>query len=126
MTSARRVVTLPPTLLGPDAPRFARECQQRGADVLEIRTDLHAPDAVDAGALADVLPLLVSERGKPLPAAWVSAAWRVDRDLRDMKGREGALDAPPGKLLASHHAERQLSTVEALRLWERELPRTPW
>ena len=123
MTPARRVVTLPPTVLGPDdAARFARECQRRGADVLEVRTDLHAPDAVDADALADVLPLLVSERGKPLPAAWVSAAWRVDRDLRDMKERQGALDAPSGKLLASHHAERQLSTEEALRLWERELP----
>ncbi|MFP2911789.1 shikimate dehydrogenase [Pyxidicoccus sp. 3LFB2] len=122
MTSARRVVTLPPTVLGPDAPLFARECQRRGANVLEIRTDLHAPDAVDADALAAVLPLLVSERGKPLPAAWVSAAWRVDRDLKDTKGREGALDAPSGKLLASHHAERQLSTGEALRLWERELP----
>ncbi|WP_164020043.1 shikimate dehydrogenase [Pyxidicoccus trucidator] len=122
MTPARRVVTLPPTVSGPDAPRFARECQLRGASVLEIRTDLHAPDAVDADALAAVLPLLVSERGKPLPAAWVAAAWRVDRDLKDTKGREGALDAPSGKLLASHHAERQLSTVEALRLWERELP----
>jgi shikimate 5-dehydrogenase len=122
VTPARRVVTLPPTVLGPDAVRFARECQRRGADVLELRTDLHAPDAVDLEALADVLPLLVSERGRPLPSAWVAAAWRVDRDVKDATGRQGSLEAPAGKLLASHHAERQLSTAEALRLWERELP----
>ncbi|QSQ26513.1 shikimate dehydrogenase [Pyxidicoccus parkwayensis] len=122
MTPARRVVTLPPTVLGTDAVHFARACQRRGADVLELRTDLHTADAVDIEALAQVLPLLVSERGKPLPPAWVSAAWRVDRDLKDTRGREGSLDAPSGKLLASHHAERQLSTAEALALWERELP----
>ncbi|WNZ65500.1 hypothetical protein QEG98_18885 [Myxococcus sp. MxC21-1] len=57
-----------PTLLGEDAVRFARDGQRRGADVLEIRTDLHAPDAISPEALAAVLPLLVSERGKPLPA----------------------------------------------------------
>lgn len=122
MTPARRVVTLPPTLLGSDAVHFARECQRRGAEVLEIRTDLHAPDAVDPAALANVIPLLVSERGKPLPSSWVSAAWRVDRDLMDATGHQGSLDAPSGKLLASHHAERPLSTDEALRLWERDLP----
>lgn len=122
MTPARRVVTLPPTVLGADALHFVRDSQRRGANVLELRTDLHDPDAVDIEALADVLPLLVSERGKPLPAAWVSAAWRVDRDLKDTRGREATLEAPAGKLLASHHAERQLSTAEALRLWERELP----
>ncbi|NTX13710.1 shikimate dehydrogenase [Myxococcus sp. CA056] len=122
MTPARRVVTLPPTLLGTDAVHFARECQRRGADVLEIRTDLHAPEAVDPAALAAVLPLLVSERGKPLPSAWVTAAWRVDRDLMDATGHQGSLDAPSGKLLASHHADRQLTTDEALRLWERDVP----
>ncbi|MCP3141975.1 shikimate dehydrogenase [Pyxidicoccus xibeiensis] len=122
MTPATRVVTLPPTVLGDDAVRFARECQRRGADVLELRTDLHSPEAVDVGDIRAALPLLVSERGRPLPPDWVSVAWRVDRDLKDTTGRHGSLDAPAGKLLASHHADRPLSTDEALRLWERELP----
>ncbi|GHG99142.1 shikimate dehydrogenase [Comamonas sp. JC664] len=122
MTPARRVVTLPPTVLGEDAVRFARDAQRRGADVLELRTDLHAPDAVSPEALAAVLPLLVSERGKPVPDAWAAAAWRVDRDLVDASGQQGSLAAPPGQLLASHHASRPLSTEEALQLWQRDLP----
>ncbi len=122
MTPARRVVTLPPTVLGEDAVRFARDCQRRGADVLEVRTDLHAAGAIALEALAAVLPLLISERGQPLPEPWVAAAWRVDRDLMDASGQQGSLAAPPGKLLASHHASRALSTEEALELWARELP----
>jgi hypothetical protein len=47
----------------------------------------------------------------------VDAATWVDRDLRG-----GDLTAPAGKLLASHHAERPLSTDEALRRWELPLP----
>jgi hypothetical protein len=118
MTQARRVVTLPPSLRGPEALRFAADARSRGADVLEVRTDLHPADAVDAAALAGVMELLVSERGTPLPPAWVAAARWVDRDVV----HAGALDAPAGKLLASHHAERPLSTDEALRLWDVALP----
>ncbi|WNG57458.1 shikimate dehydrogenase [Archangium gephyra] len=118
MTQARRVVTLPPSLRGPDALRFATEARSRGADVLEVRTDLHPADAVDAAALAGVLELLVSERGTALPPAWVAAARWVDRDVV----HAGDLAAPAGKLLASHHAERPLSTEEALRLWDVALP----
>lgn len=117
MRGARLVVTLPPTLTGAEAVRFAREIRGRHAEVLELRTDLHAPDAVDIGALAEVMPLLVSERGEPLPPAWVAAAERVDRDVS-----EGHLDAPAGKLLASHHADRPLSTAEALARWGVALP----
>jgi hypothetical protein len=47
----------------------------------------------------------------------VEAASWVDRDLRG-----GDLTAPTGKLLASHHAERPLSTEEALRRWTLPLP----
>lgn len=118
MTQARRVVTLPPNLRGPDALRFATEARGRGAGVLEVRTDLHPAEAVDATALAGVMELLVSERGTPLPPAWVAAARWVDRDVV----HAGDLDAPLGKLLASHHAERALSTEEALRLWDVALP----
>jgi hypothetical protein len=118
MTPARRVVTLPPSLRGPEALRFAAEARSRGADVLEVRTDLHPADAVDAAALAGLLELLVSERGTPLPPAWVAAARWVDRDVV----HAGDLAAPIGKLLASHHAERPLTTEEALRLWDVALP----
>ncbi|EAU63451.1 hypothetical protein [Stigmatella aurantiaca] len=111
-----RVVTLPPTLQGADAVLFAQGARRRGAEVLELRTDLHGPEAVDIQALGREGPLLVSERGRPLPTAWVDAARYVDRDLTV------SLDAPAEKLLASHHADRSLSTDEALRLWDRPLP----
>ena len=104
MSPARRVVTLPPTLQGAEAVRFAEEVRRRGANILELRTDLHAPDAVDVLALRQVLPLLVSERGRPLPPAWVEASTHVDRDVTV------SVDAPASKLVASHHAERPLST----------------
>jgi hypothetical protein len=86
--------------------------------MLEVRTDLHPAEAVDAAALAGVMELLVSERGTPLPPAWVAAARWVDRDVV----HANELAAPPGKLLASHHAERSLSTEEALHLWDVALP----
>jgi hypothetical protein len=86
--------------------------------VLEVRTDLHPAEAVDAAALAGVLELLVSERGTPLPPAWVASARWVDRDVV----HASELAAPAGKLLASHHADRPLSTEEALRLWDVSLP----
>ncbi len=118
MSSALRVVTLPPTVQGAEAVRFAEQVRRRGANILEVRTDLHTVEAVDVLALRQVLPLLVSERGQPLPPSWVEAATYVDRDVTV------SVDAPSSKLVASHHAERPLSTAEALRLWDRELPST--
>jgi hypothetical protein len=118
MSPARRVVTLPPSLRGSEALRFAADARSQGADMLEVRTDLHPAHSVDATALARHLELLVSERGTPLPPDWVAAARWVDRDVV----HAGELAAPLGKLLASHHAERALSTKEALRLWEVALP----
>ncbi|HEX8704320.1 MAG TPA: shikimate dehydrogenase [Myxococcaceae bacterium] len=119
MSYSLRVVTLPPVVKGAEAVRFAEEVRRRGANILEVRTDLHAPEDVDGLALSNVLPLLISERGKPLPSAWLAVANYVDRDVTV------STEAPvgPGRLLvASHHAERPLSTEEALRLWEATLP----
>jgi hypothetical protein len=118
MTSSLRVVTLPPPVTGSEAVRFAEEVSRRGANILEVRTDLHAPEAVDSHALGRVLALLISERGKPLPSSWLEAATYVDRDVTV------STEAPPGhtRLVASHHAERPLSTEEALRLWQGALP----
>ncbi|RKI48606.1 shikimate dehydrogenase [Corallococcus sp. AB004] len=118
MMATRRIITLPPTLTGADAEAFARDGLKRGADIIEVRTDLHAPGDIDPDALSRVMPLLVSERGKPVPAPWVQAAWRVDRDVE----RAQDMDAPPGKLLASHHAEGPLTTAEALKRWSRPIP----
>lgn len=111
-----RIVTLPPTLRGEAALTFAREAHARGAHLLEVRTDLHAEPDVDARALADVLPLLVSERGTPVFASWRKAARLMDQPL------EGALEAGPPAPLVSHHAERPLSTTEALARWDKPLP----
>lgn len=116
MSAALRVVTLPPALQGDEATHLAEEVRRRGANILEVRTDLHTVKAFDPLALSQVLPLLVSERGRPLPPSWVEAATYVDRDITV------SVDAPSSKLVASHHAERPLSTAEALRLWDRELP----
>jgi hypothetical protein len=116
MNSALRIVTLPPTLQGAEAMRFAEDVRRRGANILEVRTDLHAAEGVDPLTLREVMPLLVSERGRPLPPSWVEAATYVDRDVTV------SVDAPSSKLVASHHAERPLSTAEALGLWDLSLP----
>jgi hypothetical protein len=118
VSSSLRVVTLPPGVKGAAAVQFAEEVRRRGANILEVRTDLHAPEEVDGQAVSRVLPLLISERGKPLPPAWLAAASYVDRDVT--VSTEAPLGA--GRLVASHHAERPLSTDEALRLWEPALP----
>lgn len=106
----RRVVTLPPSLLGDAALVFAEDVRRRGADLLELRNDLHADGAVDVERLAAILPLLVSERGRSVSPPWERHAALVDRPL------ESPLAARlPG--IASHHAEQPLSPREALALW---------
>lgn len=103
-----RVVTLPPDLPSAEAAvAFAREARQAGADALELRTDLHAK-ALPLPELAAALPLLVSERGAPLPEAWVAQAAWVDRAV------PGPAD---GRTLLSHHAPAPLSPAEAEALW---------
>lgn len=116
MSAPSRVVTLPPTARGADALRFAEQARAGGADLLEIRTDLHGPEAVDLAPLARVLKLLVSERGACPPAGWLQLAARADVDLSSdrLLSMEGAL--------VSHHASRALSTGEALERWSKPLP----
>ncbi|MBL8919357.1 MAG: shikimate dehydrogenase [Myxococcaceae bacterium] len=97
---ARRVVTLPPDA---HPVEFAWAARHQGADLLEVRTDL-TPLELDLGLLARALPLLVAERaGLSAPADW--------------RRHAALLDAAEGSV-RSHHAERPLSTTEALRLWD--------
>lgn len=114
---ARRVVTLPPDVRGNDAVEFARLARTHRADLLEVRNDLHADDAVDLQALAAVIPVLCSERGRPLAQSWLDAAAHIDLPLESP-------DAQVVTAVVSHHAELPLSPGQALALWSRlRLPR---
>lgn len=108
----QRVVTLPPQISGAPALSFAREAKRRGADLLELRTDLHADRAIDTAALAEVLPLIVSERGRSLSQEWVAHAALADRPVEAPEAR-----ATP--CLASHHADAPMPPEDALALWRR-------
>jgi hypothetical protein len=108
--SAKLVVTLPRGCTGDDALDFARAARRRGAEMIELRTDLHEVDEVDAKEIARRLPLVVSERGSQLDRAWVVAASEVDR----------ALGSPSrGVTVVSHHAARPMSPDAAVALWEK-------
>jgi len=103
---ARRVVTAPPEV---DVNAFAWRARHQGADLLELRTDLTAP-TLDLRPIARALPVLVAERGAPIPQAWASAAQLVDVDLRSGTGSASAS-------LVSFHSPLSLSTAEALAAW---------
>ena len=105
----RLVVTLPPTLRGAAALAFAQRAALAHADVLELRSALHAEHVVDVTALAQVLPLLVARRGRALPDAWRAHAQLVDQDACD-----GAID---DATLVSHHASAPLQPDDALAVW---------
>lgn len=95
---ARRVVTLPPNeALEP----FAWKARHEGADLLEVRTDLHPPE-LELSAAARALPLLIAERDKPIPSSW--------------KGHEEDREKGEGAL-TSHHAPKPQTTAEALQFW---------
>lgn len=100
----RRVVTLPPQRAPED---FARGAREEGAELLEIRSDLIAPETELRGA-ARVLPLLVSQRTDEVPAPWLDLATLVDRPLE--RGGGGSF--------VSFHAETPLSPEAAMALWE--------
>ncbi len=112
----RLVVTLPPGRTGTDALAFAQAARAQHAQLLEIRTDLHAEDAVDVEALAAVLPLIVSERQRPPSAAWLRHAHRVDRELLSPPALPASSE-PAGVRLLSHHAPAPLTTERAVALW---------
>lgn len=108
----RLVVTLPSGVEGARALAFAQDARRRGAELLEIRTDLHADDAADIEHLAGVLSLLASERGRPVPPRWEKAAALVDRPFESP-------DVARLPSVASYHAEQPLSPREAVVLWEK-------
>ncbi|MGQ0508592.1 MAG: shikimate dehydrogenase [Myxococcaceae bacterium] len=102
--AGRLVVTLPPEHLGADALAFARRAKRCGAHLLELRTDLHPADTQEVSSLAEVLPLIVSERRKPLPPSWKQHATWTDQERA-------------GTSLLSFHSPEPLSTESALELW---------
>jgi hypothetical protein len=102
---ARLIVTLPPRGIEPDPLTFARRARAAGADLLELRSDLHT-DA-DVEALSRELPLLVSERGTALPPSWLTLATEVDRPPRAIGTAS----------IRSHHADEPMTSETALALW---------
>lgn len=98
-----RVVTLAP---GEDPAAFAWQARHRGADLLEVRTDLIDP-SVDLRAAARALPLLMAQRGASVPEAWRALSSLIDRPLE-----EGG-----GETLVSFHSPTPLSPTEALAAW---------
>jgi shikimate kinase len=105
---ARRVVTLPPNV---DAFTFAATAARAGADLLELRTDL-CDASLDTSTLARTMPLLVAERGQPLPLHWLEAATLVDRELD-----AGPVENTLARRLTSHHATVPLTPQEAAKQW---------
>lgn len=102
---ARRVVTLPPH---EPIEVFAWRARHAGADLLEVRTDLH-PAEIDLLAASRALPLLIARRTQPVPDGWRTRATLIDEPL-------GGLPDPSA--LRSFHAERPLRTQEALAAWD--------
>ena len=100
----KRMVTLP---AGADAERFAVRAFQKGADAVEVRTDLSDPQTPVA-AVADILPVWASSRGSAVPMHW-----RPHLSGTDVPKGEG-----PGAL-ASFHSLEPLTTAQALEVWER-------
>ncbi|MFT3841061.1 MAG: shikimate dehydrogenase [Myxococcaceae bacterium] len=99
------MVTLP---RGVDAVPFARRARTAGAEWLEVRTDLYEGGL---GGLAEVLPLLVAERGVPLSAAWRAHAHVIDVESGPVSAGE----------IRSLHASTPLAIGDALANWSDQL-----
>lgn len=105
---ARRVVTLPPGAAPAD---FAWRARHEGAEVLEVRSDL-LPHELALLPASRALPLLVSQRTHAVPEEWLALASLVDVPLGS------TLEVPSvARLVVSLHAERPLTTAEALAAW---------
>ncbi len=119
---ALKVVTVPPRLDDERALEFARRARTAGADVLEVRTDL-ADTAMNLRPLSDVLPLLVSERGTPLPRAWLDVARFADVEVGTRAPPTRERDRGGLRPLLSHHAGAPLTTAAAVSFWRsQEVP----
>jgi hypothetical protein len=120
--SPRRVVTLPPGLAPGPALTFAAAARAGGADLLELRTDLHHADA-PVMRLASILPLLCAARGSALPPAWVAAAALIDVPLDVPSGVPHDAPASPAPrerpdwLILSCHADVPLSEEALAARW---------
>lgn len=113
---ARRVVTLPPQAGrdGIEAEAYARRALSAGAEMLEVRSDQHPPE-LNLRLASTVLPLLISQRGPELPSAWRAWASLIDEPHTPR--------AHPGPAaICSLHAQRPLTTLEALAFWESAPP----
>ncbi len=115
-----RVVTLPPLLGQEEALIFAKRARAMGADLLELRTDLHPEDALKAAPLAGEIELLAAERGAPPPREWLDEALLLDLPSEHFeRGAAPAIGNAPGRpsLIVSWHAATPLSTDDALSYW---------
>lgn len=101
----RRVVTLPPY---EPIEVFAWRARHAGAELLEVRTDLH-PREIDLLPASRALPLLISRRTPELPEGWRTRATLIDEPL-------GSMVDPTA--LRSFHAAAPLRTQEALACWD--------
>lgn len=103
------VVTLPPVSRLEDAVAWAVRARDAGAEMLELRTDLHSLDGWKPQPLARVMPLLLAERnGVSIQHSWEDAARLVDRPV-DSAGRAE---------IRSHHATAPMEPAAVLALWE--------
>jgi 3-dehydroquinate dehydratase len=102
------VVTLPRDA---EPLAFAREAEEIGADLLEIRDDL-TPE-VDIRQLAEVLPILAARRTEqPLTDSWIEYADIIDEDI-SLPPQD--IDVP--NVMLSMHADRPLDVEPSIQLW---------
>ncbi len=105
----RRVVTLPPH---EPIEVFAWRARHAGAELLELRTDLHPPE-MDLLAASRALPLLIARRTPRVPESWRVRAAVIDEPLSELSDPSA---------LRSFHADRPLRTQEALAAWDGVVP----